>query len=65
MSQVKVGDRWLAYALPYGAELKRSGAATDLDRGRLDGDGGRGDTYRGRPAGSPAGRRSGNPVELR
>jgi glucosylceramidase len=32
MSQVKLGDRWLAYALPYGAELKRSGAATDLDR---------------------------------
>ena len=32
MSQVKLGDRWLAYALPYGAELKRSGAATALDR---------------------------------
>ena len=65
MSQVKLGDRWLAYALPYGAELKRSGAATASRPGRLDGDGGRGDADRGRPAGAPAGRRSGDPVELR
>jgi O-glycosyl hydrolase len=32
LSQVKLGDRWLAYALPYGAELRRSGTATTLDR---------------------------------
>jgi O-glycosyl hydrolase len=32
MSQVRLGDRWLAYALPYGAELRRSDAATELDR---------------------------------
>jgi O-glycosyl hydrolase len=32
MSQVKLGDQWLAYALPYGAELRRSGAATAIDR---------------------------------
>jgi O-glycosyl hydrolase len=32
MSQVKLGQDWLAYALPYGAELRRSGTATDLDR---------------------------------
>ncbi|HEY5788191.1 MAG TPA: discoidin domain-containing protein [Microlunatus sp.] len=31
MSQVKLGNRWLAYALPYGAELQRTGA-TALDR---------------------------------
>lgn len=34
MSQVLVGGRWLVYGLPYGAELQRSGAATDLDRTR-------------------------------
>jgi O-glycosyl hydrolase len=32
MSQVELGNRWLAYTLPYGAELKRTGAATALDR---------------------------------
>lgn len=32
LSQVRVGERWLAYSQPYGAELARSGAATDLDR---------------------------------
>lgn len=32
MSQVKLGDSWLAYALPYGAELRRRGTVTDLDR---------------------------------
>jgi O-glycosyl hydrolase len=31
LTQVRLGDRWLVYALPYGAELRRSGAATDLD----------------------------------
>lgn len=32
MSQVRLGDRWMAYSLPYGAELRRSGTATDLSR---------------------------------
>ncbi|GAA3692207.1 hypothetical protein GCM10022204_04450 [Microlunatus aurantiacus] len=32
MSHVKLREQWLAYALPYGAELRRSGTATDLDR---------------------------------
>ena len=45
MSQVKLGDRWLAYALPYGAELKRAGPATDL-AGPAGGDGRRGDADR-------------------
>ena len=31
MSQVKLGEGWLAYGLPYGAELQRTGA-TALDR---------------------------------
>ncbi|HEY5979829.1 MAG TPA: discoidin domain-containing protein [Microlunatus sp.] len=31
MSQVRLGERWLAYARPYGAELTRSGV-TGLDR---------------------------------
>ncbi len=33
LSQVKLGDRWLAYSLPYGAELQSSGTATTLSRG--------------------------------
>lgn len=32
MSQVKLGEDWLAYSLPYGASLRRSGDATTLDR---------------------------------
>lgn len=32
LSQVRLGDSWLAYSLPYGAELRRSGAATTLSR---------------------------------
>jgi glucosylceramidase len=31
LTQVRLGDRWLVYALPYGAEVRRSGAATALD----------------------------------
>ena len=32
MNQVRLGDRWLAYALPYGAELARPDPATILPR---------------------------------
>jgi hypothetical protein len=32
LSQVKLGDRWLAYSLPYGAELASTGPVTTLPR---------------------------------
>ena len=32
LTQVRLDDAWLAYSLPYGAELARSGTATALDR---------------------------------
>jgi len=32
LNSVRLGDRWLAYSQPYGAQLRGSGVAKDLDR---------------------------------